>query len=85
MEHKNSMASWKKSGLVELDPKGKDNRRGYDGISVSDRTVTQYLEGHISTSVDIKILVDYRLSTQFELLVFMAEVFCSKSGKCKCF
>ena len=79
LRQKNSMASWKKSGLVELDPKGKGNR-GYDGISVSDRTRTQYLEGHISTSVDIEILVDYRLSTQFELLVFMAEVFSSKSG-----
>ena len=71
---KNFMASWKSSGLVELDPKGKATR-GYDGISVSNQTVTQFLEGHISTSVDIAIPVDYRLGTQFELVVFMAEVF----------
>ena len=71
---KNFMASWKSSGLVELDPKGKAIR-GYDGISVSNQTVTQFLEGHISTSVDIAIPVDYRLGTQFELVVFMAEVF----------
>ena len=43
---KNFMASWKSSGLVELDPKGKATR-GYDGISVSNQTVTQFLEGHI--------------------------------------
>ena len=33
------------------------------------------LPDHISTSIDIAIPVDYRLSTQFELVVFMAEVF----------
>ena len=74
LEHKNSMASWKRSGLINMDPKGKATR-GYDGISVSNQTVTQFLEGHISTSVDIAIPVDYRLGTQFELVVFMAEVF----------
>ena len=29
----NSMASWKRSGLIELDPKGKGDK-GYDGITV---------------------------------------------------
>ena len=74
----NSLASWKRSGLLELDPKGKGDR-GYDGTKVF-QTLFYWLPmhclpDHISTSVEITIPVDYRLSTQFELIVFMAEVF----------
>ena len=35
--HENSMASWKRSGLIDMGPKGKGTR-GYDGRAFSNDT-----------------------------------------------
>ena len=74
---KSSVATWKSRGLVDLDPKGMEDK-GYDGtyddISKSVASLNELVSEHISASVDIIIHLDYRHSPEFELVVFWAEV-----------